>query len=130
MMRRQKPVQVIRATRLLWISLAVGGGVALLDALWLGSAVPFGYVLTVLAVALALSAWLTLEISRGRNWARIALLLLCAFGLVAFVPNLHDVFARSVGMGALSLLQCLVQLAALYLVFTQPASAWFRRGPA
>lgn len=126
-MRRQKPLQVTRATQLLWASLAVGVVVSLLDAAWFGASAPFGFVLLMLVVVLAMSAVLIYEISQGKNWARLALLLLFAFGLATLLPGLNAVFARSAGMGALSVLQCLVQVAALYLVFSDPGAAWFRR---
>lgn len=125
--RRQRPVQVIRAVRLLCVSLGVGVVVSLFDAVMLGPSAPLAFVLLVVAVVCAMMAALAYEIWRGKNWARIALLLLFVFGLASFLPNLDLVFARSAAMGVLSVLQCMVQIAALYLVFSAPGSAWYRR---
>ena len=63
---------------------------------------------------------------RGRNWARICILiqavLWCLFGLL----DIQAIFRFSAVIGGLSAISCVMYLVAASMFFTKPASAWFR----
>lgn len=126
----QKPQSVALAVSLLWASLGVGvvkitfelfkhaaGGI---------DAISF----TVLAATLAIVVFLIFKIAAGRNWARIAFLVLFVLGSFPMAGVILDEFASAPFMGALSVAQIGLQAYALYLLFTQPGSAWFRKAAA
>ena len=77
----------------------------------------------------AFYAFVIAKVSAGRNWARI-------FWLIMFTPSitlnialgyLSAEFTRAPAMGALTLLQMGMVVYALFLLFTQPGSVWFRK---
>jgi hypothetical protein len=106
---RQKPAEVGRAALMLWVSLAIG------------------VVLNVPAAAFALVILLALSISAGHNWARIGFLAFFAIGTLPYLATLSEIFAVSAFFGVLSLVQAMLQLGAIFLVFSRPGSLWFRR---
>jgi hypothetical protein len=63
----------------------------------------------------------------GRNWARIVFLVLFVIGALPYFAVLAEMFARPKLTASLSVIQLLLQAAAMVLVFTRPGSAWFRR---
>ena len=111
------------AVLLLFVSLGLGTVTSDLMRPHLG---PAGRTLLVQIVTLALLAWLSYEIWVGRNWARITSALLWALGLVFYVPVLIRLFQASAIVGSINLIQSLLQLAAFYLLFTNPGRAWFK----
>ena len=121
-----KPAQVARATTLLWFSLAIGAVIALLDLYFLQSLASAGFTVFVMAFVLAIIALLIHKISAGRNWARITFLVFFVLGTTSYVPNLIAMFSRSAITGSLSLLQVVLQMGALYLIFTNPGAGWFK----
>ena len=83
---------------------------------------------TIVAVLIAVAcllAWLTSR--RRKNWARWALLGLSLATLFIVVLDLQDTFTRSVLTGSLTVLNELLVAAALYLIFTGNARAWFAK---
>ena len=110
---------------MVWASLAIGVVSLLLQPglekpeAWSGWIIP--------AAAFAFVILLTVSISAGHNWARILFLVFFLIGTVPYAAALREVFALSAIYGALSLLQCLLQLGAMVLVFTSPGSTWFRK---
>jgi len=82
----------------------------------------------IVAIQLVLYAfvpYLNTCVSRGRNWARIAslLLVLLALGMLAFMPA---VSGTTVVEEIASGLATLLDVVAMYLLFTKPGSLWFR----
>ena len=125
-----RPGLVIAAERLLWLSAAIAALFTMTASIGL---LPFeipgvAVVLNVMTVAfLALSA---AHIGRGRNWARWLLLVFFVLGLLLLLiavmvapqvmwllPTLVVVFGFT---------QCVIQLAALVLVFMPASKNWFR----
>jgi hypothetical protein len=74
--------------------------------------------------------FLIVMISAGKNWARIAFLVLFLLGLVPSAPTLLADFTRSPLIGALGLGDIVLQIWALILVFTNPGKTWFQQKPA
>lgn len=84
-------------------------------------------------------AFLIFKISAGRNWARITflvtfviamLLLLLLLPLMlgeSFLPFMLGYLFRSPVVGALWVALLGLRVYALFLLFTQPGSAWFRK---
>jgi hypothetical protein len=122
-----RPRSVGTAVTLLWISLVVGIAKAALDFTHLRAMAPVGFTLFVLVFTFAVLILLVLRIGAGRNWARIAFLILFIIGTVPTLPVVRDELERAPLVGVLSLLQLLLQIWALVLLFTRPGSAWFRR---
>jgi len=123
----QKPKSVGIAVILLWASLAIGLIRALMAFFGASTAAPAGYANLVLVVAFALIAFLIFMISAGKNWARIAFLVLFLVGLLPMLPLILDEFSRSPLVGTLSTAQIVMQVYALFLLFTQPGASWFRK---
>jgi hypothetical protein len=76
-------------------------------------------------MAIGLLSWLTYNISRGRNWARIAFLVAFLLGS----PVLY-LLQRTVIGGAVSIVILALELVALWLLFTGVGARWFRGGTA
>jgi hypothetical protein len=121
----QRPKQVARAVALLWISLALAPLVLVLDKS--ATQVPISYLIPVGLAFFGLYAALIVFIASGHNWARIVLLVMYLGGCWPYFSKFADMFRRSVMGGLVSIVQLMLQAAAMYLVFAQPSSKWFRR---
>lgn len=77
----------------------------------------------VLALTALVYLWLIQKVKVGRNWARIVMLVLTAFGILALVPSAG---AQSPVQLALNFIDTLIDVAAMVLVFRPPGSQWFR----
>jgi hypothetical protein len=125
-----KPQSVALAVKLLWASLGVGVVKAFLYQFKHAAAGSEAITYAVLAATLAIIAFLIFKIAAGRNWARIAFLVLFVLGSFPMAGVILGEFASAPFMGALSVAQIGLQAYALYLLFTQPGSAWFRKAAA
>lgn len=123
----QKPQAVVTAINLLWASLAVGLVVTLMDFSNLNAAAPAVFAYFVLIFTFALIVFLILKISAGRNWARITFLVMFIIHVLPSLPSMPGEFSRSAVVGALSVAYIGLQIYALFLLFTQPGSSWFRK---
>lgn len=123
----QKPQAVVTAINLLWASLAVGLVKMLMDFSNLSAVAPAAFTNFVLVFTFALIGFLIFKISAGRNWARITFLVMFIIGVLPTLPIVLGEFSRSAVVGALSVAQIGLQLYALFLLFTQPGSSWFRK---
>jgi hypothetical protein len=122
-----RPGSVGTAVTVLWVSLGVGIAKVALDFANLRAMAPMGFTLFVLVATFAVLILLVLKIAAGRNWARIVFLVLFIVGTVPTLPVVRDELERAPLVGALSILQILLQIWALVLLFTKPGSAWFRK---
>jgi len=123
----QKPQSVKTAVNLLWASLAVGLVKMLMDLSNLSAIAPPAFTNFVLIFVFAFNAFLIFKISAGRNWARITFLVLFVIGMLPALPLMLGEFSRAPVVGALSVAQVGLQVYALFLLFTQPGSAWYRK---
>lgn len=122
-----KPQAVVTAVNLLWASLAVGLVKMLMDFSNLSAVAPAAFTNFVLFFTFALIGFLIFKISAGRNWARITFLVMFIIGVLPTLPIVLGEFSRSAVVGALSVAQIGLQVYALFLLFTQPGSSWFRK---
>jgi len=129
---RERPRQVAQAVNLLWFTLAMGVGAVILNFL---KVQPKG---GILAVALSITFLVIVAkalfigyLSVGRNWARMLFLIALIYNLVALLFFPADLLVRALMSNLVYNLfyitQLLVECVAMYLVFTFPGSAWFRR---
>ena len=123
----QKPQSVVAAINLLWASLAVGLVKMLMDFSNLSAVAPAAFTNFILIFTFALIGFLIFKISAGRNWARITFLVMFIIGVLPTLPIVLGEFSRSAVVGALSVAQIGLQVYALFLLFTQPGSSWFRK---
>ena len=123
----ERPRQVGLAAKCLWASIGIGGILLVLDYRFIAGASSAATAWIVPAAVLGVLALFTAAISAGRNWARIVFLVLFVIGALPYFAVLAEMFARSKLTASLSVIQLLLQAAAMYLVFTKPGSAWFRR---
>ncbi len=124
----QKPQPVVIAVNLLWASLVVGLVKMLMDFSNLSAVAPAAFTNFTLIFTFALIGFLIFKISAGKNWARITFLFLFVIGVLPVLPFVVGEFSRSAVFGALSVAQIGLQVYALFLLFTQPGSSWFRKG--
>jgi hypothetical protein len=122
-----KPKAVTLAMALLWASLALGLAKFAMSYSSLAAAPNLKVTLAVLGATLAVYILLIVMMSKGKNWARIAFLVLFLIGLVPSLPTLLADFARSPVIGGLGLGDVVLQAWALILVFTDPGKTWFRK---
>jgi hypothetical protein len=122
------PTRVRNAVSLLWLSLITSLVVLMFDSSATMKSVPPAMLYTIVAITTFIMVLLIYKIGQGRNWARITLLVLFLFGLISYVSALTDLFDRSVVGGALSSAQTIMQMVALYFVFSKPGSLWFSKG--
>ncbi len=120
----QKPQSVRTAVGLLWASMALGPLVLLAEYSNPETARP----VTTLALifSFGLVGFLFMMIGAGRNWARIAYLVVFATGSLQLLATLSAELQHSPLVAALAVAQAGIQAHALYLLFTGPGSAWFR----
>ena len=123
----QKPQPVVTAVNLLWVSLAVGLVKMLMDFSNLSGMAAAAFTSFILIFTFALITFLIFKISAGRNWARITFLVMFIIGVLPTLPIVLGEFSRSAVVGALSAAQIGLQVYALFLLFTQPGSSWFRK---
>jgi hypothetical protein len=134
---RERPVAVIVAIILIGVHILMGAfGYARVLHLYVNAG---GTNLIMLGIQVA--KWLILllicfQFWRGRNWARILLLVMTGFALLSVFAqfwSFSDVpagvkFQLAAGEIAMMLLPSLIYLTAAFLVFV-PGRAWFRRRP-
>ena len=125
----EKPQAVKTAVNVFWANLAVGLVKIPLDFAHYSAMAPAAFLIIGSVASFAFIAFLIAKISAGRNWARIVVLILFAPGipLNLALGILPAEFTRAPVMGALSLLQMGMVVYALFLLFTQSGSVWFRR---
>jgi len=121
----KRPTEVVVATALLWGSLAIAIPYALRRFSRYTDMESLGYAVCDGAVIFALQAWLIQKTWRGRNWARITMLILCVIGAAFLSPVFLLVFRRPTFAGFVLVGQALMQAFALYLVFAEPGRRWF-----
>jgi peptidoglycan/LPS O-acetylase OafA/YrhL len=128
--RPDKPSQVRRAVILLWISLAIGVAESVLNpGLHAQDDLPIS--ILVMGGTYAINALLIHLVSRGRNWARIVLLLLTFAGLSMYMVFPGEVFTGPWWSVTLTGLGIVLDVTALAMLFTGKGAKWYSsRAPA
>jgi hypothetical protein len=122
----RKPQSVTKAVNLLWASFAIGLVKVPMEFPSL-DATEVAFISFVLIFTFAILWFFIAQISAGRNWARITFLVLSLIGLLPSLLVLLDQFSRSLLAGAVTVLQIGLQIDAMFLLFTEPGSGWFRK---
>ena len=123
----EKPSQIKSAVNLLWASLAIGFVKLIMDMQHLGPQASPAFTIYILISVIAVMALLIVFISKGKNWARITFLVSFVLGSLPSIPLVLGEFNRSPVLGAFSLIQIVIQVVALYIVFTKPGATWFKK---
>jgi len=121
-----RPVQVRWAVALLSVSLALSVPSTYLQYLRGPRVLADQVALAVTLMLLVLLAWVYVRIYRGRNWARIVWLVLFVLGVASYFFPEVGVRPGAAERG-LKLVSLLLELVALYLLFSKPGTLWFRR---
>ena len=66
------------------------------------------------------------KISDGRNWARIVFLVLFLLGVPFSIPVYLEEVSRNLFLAILSSIQFILQVVAIYLMFTRNSTLWFK----
>lgn len=122
------PHAVALATRLQWVAVALGAVNLVVVLVPVASVGQLPFILPIPLALLGTLAVFAHNISRGRNWARIAFLVMFGFGLPGFLLGLPGMLRESASATAISVLMSVLQTIALFLVFTGAGARWFRGG--
>jgi hypothetical protein len=115
-----RPAGVTVAVVLLFISTAIGLIKAAGRAKWDN---PFTYL--VLAIIFGTSAFIIWLIFRGKNWARLVLIVVFALSLLALPWSIQRLQTRSTLDVVLYSIQLVLQSAAVVALCLRPAKQWF-----
>jgi hypothetical protein len=131
--REERPLEVVWAVRLLWISLAISV-IGLLTRYLLEISVGLlVYLFIAGAARYLISTWLILRIAGGHNWARMIFLVVLLAGLGYTIFNWHyyaQFFTRERPLTALELAaKTLLDLGAACLLLLPRANRWFKPPP-
>ena len=83
-------------------------------------------VLFIMIITFGLFFFFIWKISDGRNWARIVFLVLFLLGVPLSIPVYLEEVRRNLFLGSLSFIQVILQLVAIYLMFTRNSNLWFK----
>ena len=124
------PRNVVIFERLMYTVIALGVLMALLDSARIAAltGVGAGVVLvgSVLSLAIfGLLVWLAAR--RRKNWARWILLIVAVIGFFMAYPQLANAFRSNALLGSVHVVQYLMEVVALWFVFTGDAKDWFRK---
>jgi uncharacterized membrane protein YuzA (DUF378 family) len=124
----QRPRQVVVALVLLWAGVLLGLPIMVFEFAKASASAPAaGMVVVVFFAAMfVVSAILNILIGRGRNWARIAYLLITLWSMYIFLTSLSELFAKPGYEIAFELLDTALDFVVLPLLFFGPGARWFR----
>ena len=122
-LRASRPHQILQALALLWISTTLGFFSSLSE-----NGQSWETVLLAALVMLALTVVLSVGLWRGRNWGRIAYLILVVLSLAEFLSS-WGMVARPAVEVALEAVSFVADAGSFFLLFTPPGSVWFSYAP-
>ena len=128
--RPERPKKVQNAVTILYVTLGIGIVRAVMEASANAEMAGVGFLMFVTLVVFAVMVFLIAMIGRGRNWARITLLVFFLLGLPLSILPVIRSFTNSPISGVLGLAQVILQIVAIVFLFQQEASAWFKPKPA
>ena len=121
-----RPEDVGTAVVLLYVSLGIGGLGSILEATVNAQMASPAPVMFTTLVTLGVIWLLTYKTGKGRNWARITLLVLLVFGIPFFVQSLLQNLAANPFSGLLGIGQTVLQIISLVLLFQRQSTDWFK----
>jgi presenilin-like A22 family membrane protease len=124
---RVRPRQVSTATTLLWISLALG-----VPSLYLATArdTDTGFLPLLIGMYVflfAISAFVIVKVYRGRNWARVLLLVMVILSAVVLLFPGEEATPPAALEYVLNVASLVVEIAAVYLLLSHPGKTWFQQ---
>jgi hypothetical protein len=122
-----RPRQVTIAVALLWVSLVLGLPTWVLSASRDPETAFHPAFIVFMAIVFLLSAALNILIHRGRNWARILLLVLVVIAGALLLVPVDEPVPAGVLENTLTAVSLALDAVALYLLFTPPGASWYRR---
>ena len=124
-----RPRAVTIAVALLWVSIFIGMPVAVWRIATFGGATPapyFGMFVVVYAFLLSVCFWLFGSVSKGKNWARITILVITAFYAAMQPFALKITLAGPLPEGIVRISQLLSWIAASSLLLAPASRNWYR----
>jgi hypothetical protein len=121
------PKKVRLAVNLLWLSLALAVPVCYLGTVRSVAAALFPLMVAIYVFVFGFYALLYVQVYRGKNWARIVVLILALIGALFLFFQQDGPTAPGLLERSLDLVSTLLDFSAMYLVFTKPGAAWFKR---
>ena len=127
-----RPKEITWAARLMWTSVSVGLGFAIVNALATRSLSTLGVagVVVVAIFILGFLAWTVFwirKIREGRNWARVLFLASFLLSALSTGRRLPLFFAQKPFLAAEVLLQTVLSFVVVYLLFASKGRFWFQR---
>jgi uncharacterized membrane protein len=122
-----KPMQVRIAVWLLWLLIVLALPTLYFELRQTSSYGEALFITIVMAALLAFAAFINVQISKGRNWARIVFLVVVVLSVgLMFLP---DEGGRPISTveSTLSGISLIVDLVVVYLLFSWPGALWFRQ---
>ena len=125
----ERPKAISRSVTLLWMALGIGVVRGVIRHIRHADVRSFGVGEVATLALWALSAFLIVQVWKGRHWARIAwVVIFCLAVPLGILPLFQSVVYFPVAKG-LGIAQSLVWLAGIVLMFQRDASTWFRSQP-
>lgn len=118
-----RPRAIVQAIALLWISTGLGFAAGYSEAVKSSEAL----ILTVLMM-LAMAVTLSVGLWRGRNWGRMAYLILVLLSFAELLAT-WDIAERPAVERALEAVSFVADAGSFFLMFTVPGSLWFQPQP-
>ena len=128
-----RPKNVQLAVTILYVTLGLGVISGVLQMLTHARSIGVGGVVSRMfttLVVFVVMAFVVMMVGRGRNWARMALVVLFLVGVLPSIIPLIRFFATHPISGLLGLAQLVLQIAAFVFLFQPDSSQWFRENPA
>jgi hypothetical protein len=129
---RRRPVQIVVAVALSWLSLGIGLVADLVDSARVETTVieqtpPLVFALITSALLIATIAWINYAIWRGRNWGRIVYALLVALTAAGAIWLSAEVGESTFAEDALYTASWILDGMVLALCFFGPGRLWFNK---
>lgn len=121
-----RPRQVQIAVALLWLSLALGIPEGVLSTRQVEGAVMGAVFAVFMLLVFGLIGFINVKVYQGRNWARIVMLVLTALSVLMMLFPSDESRAQGPLLQGLYLFDVLIEVIAMYLVFSKPGSLWFK----
>jgi hypothetical protein len=125
----ERPSQVVLAVKLAWAGIILGLAALAVSWEYYSSLGITSSMLIGQAFGVLIALWVYYKIYHGRNWARILYLVMA---LLSFLVLASGAVRGQVLSGPLiskvsAILNTGITIAAVWLLFTRPANAWFKR---
>jgi hypothetical protein len=123
-----KPLSIIAVKNLLYVAIFLD---VITWAIWHWWSQPYAVrnanTLVILVVTTAILYALIKCVTIGMKWARVVLLVLLLLELIAYIWFCRVLWQTVILVAVLNLLQIILQMSALYFLFTRESTVWFDR---